>query len=125
MPSGSRYKDGVSRGRADVLAEHAWARRQAPTDSEAKLWRSVRACQLGTRVRREEVLEGFIVDFFVPAKKLVIEVDGGYHARRRMADARRDAKLERAGYRVLRLEAELVMHDLPKAVSLIMAALSA
>jgi very-short-patch-repair endonuclease len=51
------------------------------------------------------------------SNRLVVEVDGDYHARRQQADARRDRALARAGYRVLRLEAELVMHDLPAAVA--------
>jgi very-short-patch-repair endonuclease len=59
----------------------------------------------------------FIVDLLVPELRLVIEVDGRYHARRRNADARRDRALARAGYRVLRLEAEQVMGDLPAAVA--------
>ncbi|HEY3236880.1 MAG TPA: DUF559 domain-containing protein [Polyangiaceae bacterium] len=46
----------------------------------------------------------------------VFEVDGGCHVRKRSADARRDQKLRRLGYRVLRLEAELVMRDLDRAV---------
>jgi len=57
------------------------------------------------------VLLGFIVDFFAPGARLVIEV-GGYHARRRKADESRDRKLRRAGYRVLRVDAELMHRDL-------------
>jgi very-short-patch-repair endonuclease len=54
---------------------------------------------------------------------LVVEVDGGYHERRSAADARRERALVRLGYRVLRLEAELVMKDLPAAVALVREAL--
>jgi very-short-patch-repair endonuclease len=54
--------------------------------------------------------------FYAPSVRLIVEVDGGYHARRVTADARRDRKLERAGYRVVRVRAELVMRDLPAAV---------
>jgi len=39
-------------------------------------------------------------------------------------DARRDLKLARAGYRVVRLQAELVMRDLPAAVLAVRRALS-
>jgi very-short-patch-repair endonuclease len=56
---------------------------------------------------------------------LIVEVDGGWHSRRRRADARRDGKLRRAGWRVLRLEAELVRRDLPAAVEAIREALAA
>jgi len=44
--------------------------------------------------------------------------------RRAGADARRDETLRRAGYRVLRLEAELVMQQLPLALERIAAALA-
>jgi very-short-patch-repair endonuclease len=50
-------------------------------------------------------------------------VDGLYHARRQRADARRDRKLARLGYRVLRLPAALVQHRLAEAVALVRAAL--
>ena len=50
-----------------------------------------------------------------------------YHGdvRRQRADARRDKRLVRAGYRVLRLPAELVLSNLPRAVQQVRAALGA
>ncbi|HEX3849504.1 MAG TPA: endonuclease domain-containing protein [Polyangiaceae bacterium] len=102
--------------REAFLATHAHRLRQAPTDSEARLWRALRSSQLGVAFRRQVPVLGFIVDFFAPAIRLVVEVDGGYHARRKSADARRDRKLARAGYRVVRIDAEVVMHDLDAAV---------
>jgi very-short-patch-repair endonuclease len=98
------------------LASHAHRLRQAPTDSEARLWRALRSSQLGVAFRRQVPLLGFIVDFLAPAIRLVVEVDGGYHVRRKSADARRDRKFARAGYRVLRLQAEIVTLDLPAAL---------
>jgi very-short-patch-repair endonuclease len=64
------------------------------------------------------------VDFVAPAARLVVEVDGGYHARRVTADARRDRTLTRLGYRVLRLDAELVLKHPEAAVGRIRAALA-
>jgi very-short-patch-repair endonuclease len=49
----------------------------------------------------------------------VVEVDGGCHTLRCRADARRDRELERAGYRVLRLEVAVVMANLAHAVEVI------
>ena len=112
------------RDRHSVLATHAHRMRHAPTDSEAKLWRALRASQLGVAFRRQVPVVGFIVDFLAPSAQLVVEVDGGYHCARRAADARRDAKLRRGGYRVLRLEGELVMRDLEAVLRWIRAALS-
>ena len=100
----------------DTLALHAHTMRQAPTDSEARLWRALRSSQLGVAFRRQVPLLGFILDFYAPSARLIVEVDGGYHAGRVAADARRDRKLIRAGYRVVRLPAELVMRDLPAAL---------
>jgi very-short-patch-repair endonuclease len=94
------------------------------TPSESRLWFAINARQLGVQFRRQVVLGGrFVVDFFAPQVGLVVEVDGPVHRRRRSADARRDAKLRRLGYRVLRLEAGLVMEQLPVAVERIRQAL--
>jgi len=100
----------------DTLALHAHTMRQAPTDSEARLWLALRSSQLGVAFRRQVPLLGFIADFYAPSARLIVEVDGGYHAHRVTADARRDRKLMRAGYRVVRIQAAVVLRDLPAAV---------
>jgi len=94
------------------------------TPSELRLWSALKARQLGVQFRREVPLLGcFIVDFCTPSMRLVVEVDGECHADRRAAYVRRDAALRRAGYRVLRIEAALVMRDLAAVVALVRAAL--
>ena len=104
------------------LQRYGAQNRAALTESEARLWSALRAGQLGVSFRRQVPLGGqFIVDFLAPRARLV--VDGTYHARRRGADGRRDAKLRRLGYGVLRLPAVLVMKDLTVAVELVRAAL--
>lgn len=90
--------------------------RAAATASETALWSALRARQLGVEVRRQVVIGDFIADFVVPAQRLIIEVDGSVHRGRRAADARREQKLARLGYRVLRLEAELAERALPEAL---------
>jgi very-short-patch-repair endonuclease len=69
------------------------------------------------------VLAGFIVDFFAPAARLVVEVDGLQHRTRRGADRRRDARLAELGLRVLRLEAQLVLIQPARAVARVVVAL--
>ena len=56
---------------------------------------------------------------------MVLEVDGGIDARPRTADARRDRELARLGYQSLRVQAQLVLGDLPAAVALVNAAIEA
>ena len=97
--------------------------RNGLTESEARLWSALNAGQLGACFRRQvPVVDRFIADFCAPSIRLIVEVDGGYHARRRAADASRDRKLVRLGYRVVRVSAELVLADLAAAVALVRAA---
>ena len=65
----------------------------------------------------------FIADFAPPAARLLVEVDGGYHAERVRADARRDRALGRLGWRVLRFSAEQVAAEPQEAVLAILEAL--
>lgn len=106
-----------------VLVARANAMRAAPTSTEALLWEALRGSRLGVGFRRQVPLGRYIADFAAPGAKLVVEVDGGYHAERVRADARRDRELGRLGYRVVHLPAELVARDLEGAVELVRAAL--
>ena len=114
-----------SSAHSQQVALHARQMRFAPTESERLLWSTLRGCRLGTHFKRQVPVGGrYIADFLAPARRLVIEVDGPYHARRQGADARRDALLRRLGYHVLRLDAELVERELPVAVARVRQALA-
>jgi very-short-patch-repair endonuclease len=90
------------------------------------LWQRIRGRRLGVLIRRQVPLLGrFIADFCAPAERLAIEVDGAYHAECARTDARRDAALKRACYRVVRLDASLMATDIEGALALIRAALLA
>jgi very-short-patch-repair endonuclease len=103
----------------------ASAMRSESTASERALWEALSGSKLGVGFRRQAVVAGCIVDFLAPSRKLVVEVDGGYHrtAAQRRADARRDRRLECAGFRVLRLPAELVLANAAEARRLVTVAL--
>lgn len=106
-----------------VIALRAQYHRAAPTESERVLWSHIKACQLGVWFRRQVPIGNFIVDFLAPSVGLVVEVDGNCHRMRRHADARRDVKLARLGYRVLRLESNLVLRHMEVAIERLRAAL--
>jgi very-short-patch-repair endonuclease len=99
--------------------------RSEPTPSERALWEALRSSQVGVGFRRQAVVAGCIVDFIASSRHLIVEVDGAYHRSpaQRRADARRDRRLQRAGYRVVRVRAELVLGDLQAAIATICAAL--
>jgi very-short-patch-repair endonuclease len=65
------------------------------TPSEQKLWGALRSKQLGIAFRRQVPLGRYIADFVAPRARLVVEVDGGWHRERKLADARRDDALRR------------------------------
>jgi very-short-patch-repair endonuclease len=120
----SAHRNHISQHRQVKLAAHAHGMRLAPSEPERILWAALRASQLGVRFRRQVVVAGAIVDFFAPAARLVVEVDGSQHARQRGSDRRRDARLAERGLRVLRLEAQLVLRDLPEALRRVQEALA-
>jgi very-short-patch-repair endonuclease len=89
-----------------------------PTSAEQRLFEAIRGGRLGVQFKRQVPIGGrFIVDLLAPEAQLVIEIDGGYHGRRGRADAHRDEVLRRFGYRVMRLDAELVERHLSEAVA--------
>ena len=107
-----------------TLTRFAREMRKAPTRSEALLWAQLRGRKVGPRVRRQHPLWPFIVDFFVPAYGLALEVDGAMHRFQREHDRRRDAQLASLhGVRVLRIDAELVERNVLAAVAIVRAAL--
>jgi very-short-patch-repair endonuclease len=112
-----------SLARQQLLAARASGMREFGSEPELRLWRAIRASQLGIRFRRRVVIGSAIVDFVAPSAGLVVEVDGATHALTRGHDARRDRALVRRGYRVLRIEAQVVLRELPAAVALIREAL--
>ncbi len=99
--------------------------RNAATPAERRLWQAIHNDVLGVRVRRQYVILGWIVDFYIPSAALVIEVDGASHDDRADEDARRTACLAAKGLRVIRFSNEEVEHNLPGVVAAIAAALAA
>jgi very-short-patch-repair endonuclease len=75
------------------------------TDAEIFLWSQIRMKQLNNcQFYRQKVIGDYIVDFFYPKYKLVIEVDGGQHYSDDMlnVDRKRDENLKSMGMKVLR-----------------------
>ncbi|MBL8631159.1 MAG: endonuclease domain-containing protein [Rhodospirillaceae bacterium] len=76
--------------------------RRNATDAETVLWNRIRNRQIqDVKFRRQWPVEGYITDFCCVERMLIIEVDGGQHDESKR-DELRTAKLQHAGYRVLR-----------------------
>ncbi len=75
--------------------------RKKMTDAEFKLWKHLRNKQLVVKFRRQSPIGNYIVDFVSFKSKLVIEIDGGQHARSN-DDKSREKWLTSQGFKVLR-----------------------
>ena len=90
----------------------ARAKRRGLTEAERCLWQGLRGKQLhGVQFYRQKVLGAYIVDFYAPAARLVVEVDGGQHltATGLLQDGRRTQYLESVGLMVLRFDNRQVL----------------
>jgi adenine-specific DNA-methyltransferase len=108
--------------RHHFLTGRSRALRRNSTDAERKLWSILRGRQLnGLKFRKQVEIDGYIVDFLCPERRLIIEVDGGQHSPER--DARRTAFLENQGFRLIRFWNNDVLQNLDGVWSTIEAAL--
>ncbi len=53
--------------------------RNNATPEERLLWEDVRGKKLGYKFQRQHSIGPYIADFYCPAKKLIIELDGSQH----------------------------------------------
>ncbi|WP_404333539.1 endonuclease domain-containing protein [Sphingomonas sp. MMS12-HWE2-04] len=92
--------------------------RRRMTLPEVLLWQALRTRPEGLRFRRQHPAGIYVLDFFCPASKLAVEVDGEAHARgdRAERDAIRDRWLCTQGVRVLRIPAPVILSDLEAAI---------
>jgi very-short-patch-repair endonuclease len=95
-------------------AQRARELRQKMTPAERRLWQQLRANRLDNwHFRRQQIIDGFIVDFYCHRAGLVIEVDGPIHEDQQEADAEREAILRARELTILRFTNRQVMNDMP------------
>lgn len=87
-------------------------KRRALTEAELVLWQGLRCKQLhGVQFYRQRVIGSYIVDFYAPTLRLVVEVDGGQHltAEGLLQDEKRTRYLESVGLMVVRFDNRQVL----------------
>ena len=91
------------------------------TGTELRVWIRLRGRKLdGWKFRRQQPIGPYYVDFYCPAARLVIEIDGPTHDDARWAyDRRRQAWLEAEGYKVIRIPVSDIDWDAGDAVETI------
>ena len=78
--------------------------------------KNLRANKLEVHFRRQQVIQGFIVDFYCHKAGLVIEVDGDIHDLQKEEDERREKVLSEMGLRVVRFRNEEIARDISAVV---------
>lgn len=96
--------------------ERARELRRNMTPAEKILWEELRANKLGVHFRRQQVIQGFIVDFYCHKAGLVIEVDGDIHDLQKEEDERREKVLSALGLKIVRFRNDEVGRDLSAVV---------
>ena len=97
-----------------MLKEYASENRKFQTDAERMLWRYLSTNKLGIHFRRQHIIGCYIADFVCLRKKLVIEVDGGYHyfGNQIISEEIRTKYLESQGFTVIRFDNNEVLQDI-------------
>lgn len=78
--------------------------RNSATPQEIILWSRLKNSQIGYKFRRQHSVGKYIVDFYCPEKKLIIELDGWQHKEedQERYDKERSKFLESLGFKILR-----------------------
>ncbi|SFG35927.1 guanylate kinase [Prevotella sp. KH2C16] len=117
-----RFRYETTDGEAyQMLLEKAKWNRNHPTQAEALLWKHLVSDKIGAHFRRQHPICGYIPDFVCLRKKLIIEIDGGYHfeGEQPEKDAERTRELQAQGYKVIRFSNEEVYSEIDKVLQYI------
>ncbi|MBC6994557.1 methionine synthase [Neolewinella lacunae] len=87
--------------------------RRNQTTAEKMLWQHLQSQKTGHKIVRQKPMGYSVPDFVCIQKKVIIEVDGGYHNTPEMiwSDEVRSAKFRSVGYEVLRFTNEAILND--------------
>ncbi len=88
--------------------------RNLPTMAELVLWQKLKQSQLGHKFRRQQSIGYYIVDFYCPEVKIVVEIDGSIHGERDRPekDTQRQQWLEEQGFTILRYRNDQIKYEI-------------
>lgn len=102
-----------------LLKELQKENKKNSTQAEGILWEYLRNKNIKYKFRSQHIIDIFIADFVCLEKKLIIEVDGGYHntLEQREADELRIQILNEIGFKVIRFTNEQVVGDIDNVIN--------
>jgi very-short-patch-repair endonuclease len=88
--------------------------RKASTPEEHIIWAHVRSKKMGCKFYRQHSIGPYVVDFYCPKAKLIVELDGNHHADPEIKkyDSERTVFLESLGFKVVRFWNNEVTNDM-------------
>jgi very-short-patch-repair endonuclease len=107
---------------ADHKMHQARQLRKKMTAAERILWQQLRNRQvIGLKFRRQQVIKGFIADFYCEELKLAVEVDGPIHDKKEQVeyDANRDKVFTARGIRIMRISNDMVLNKMTEVLETI------
>ena len=106
---------GIVRGQsvADEKLVRAKELRRDMTPAENILWACLRTNKLnGLHFRRQQIIDGFLADFYCHAAGVVLELDGLIHLRQANYDQERDRVIAAHNLLVVRIPNDEIMSNL-------------
>ena len=95
-------------------------RSETVSRAEKKLWKvALSRKQMDERFLRQRPIDRFIVDFFAPSLKLIIEIDGSSHLAKGDYDRYREDRLRSLGYELIRFSEGQVIQDIDSVITAI------
>ncbi len=100
-----------------LLKEKAKEARKKPTEAESIIWERLRNKQIGYKIRRQHVIDRFIVDFVCLEKMTIIEIDGKIHDTQIEEDRERTEILNKLGFSVIRFTNDEVITSIDEVIN--------
>ena len=98
---------------SNEMYERAKSLRREMTPTEKVLWKEMKTNKLGgLHFRRQQIIDGLIVDFYCHQFALIVEVDGGIHKLQKETDTERESYLIERGFRIIRFTNQEILTDL-------------
>jgi acyl-coenzyme A synthetase/AMP-(fatty) acid ligase len=112
------YRETARNSTYGLFKEFSQQLKDNETKEEELLWQHLRRNKTGYHIRRQHIIDEFIVDFVCLKKKLTIEVDGGYHntPEQQVYDAARTKFLSELSFTELRFTNEEVINNIDAVV---------
>ena len=110
LPQGGEYRT-AEPSYYGLLKDFAKENKKHSTEAESIMWELLSKKQTSFSFRRQHIIGKCIVDFVCLERKLIIEIDGGYHSEKEQIklDEERTLYLNKKGFQVIRFTNEKVI----------------